>query len=117
MEKRGPQETISRQIIEVQGYLNEYAKEAQVGKREEEVGKLRVGFYSTQLRSTLVICNDDWGWLTFSLPPERAVQSVSLELFNTEEGLLSRSIKHFDRCWEIVEKNGKTILLPQPLIK
>jgi hypothetical protein len=112
MEDREPSSHISTEIINVINLLNEYIKEAQTVKRKEEVGEIKIGFFSTQLRSSLVICDNDYGWLTFNLPPERAVQSVSLELIDSDNGLLPRSIKHFDRVWEILEENDKVLSFP-----
>jgi len=103
---------ISPEIDNVKKLLSEYVEEAATGKRIEEIGEIKIGYYSTSLRSSLILCDDSWGWVTLNLPPKRAVQSASLELFHVDGGLLNDCIKHFDRCWEIVEqrKNSFQIL-------
>jgi len=76
--------------------------------------KVEIGYYTTQLRSSLILCDDDWGWLTLNLPPKRAVQSASLELSQANNGLLRDCIDHFERCWEIVEQCGQSFqVLPK----
>jgi hypothetical protein len=31
-------------------------------------GNAAVAYFSTHLRSTMIICNDDWAWMTVTLP-------------------------------------------------
>lgn len=98
---------IGPEIRNVERLLLEYLEEASSGRRVEEVGKIKIGYYTTHLRSSLILCDETWGWLTLNLPPKRAVQSVSLELSQVGNGLLEDCIKHFDRCWEIAEQHGR----------
>ena len=114
IEGRGANAKISDEINSTTDRLNRYALESREEKREEEIGQIKVGYYTTHLRSSLVICDTDWGWLTFSLPPQTATQSISMELMFTENGLMSRMIKHFDQCWKIVEDRNNIITLPRP---
>lgn len=105
---------ISDEIYGVEGLLSEYVEEAMSGRSTEEVGKVKIGYYTTHLRSSLILCDDSWGWLTLNLPPKRAVQSPSLELSHVDKGLLEDCIKHFDRCWKIVEERGQSLqVLPK----
>lgn len=100
---------ISAEIRNVERLLSEYVEEAASGRRVEEIGKVEIGYYTTHLRSSLILCDESWGWLTLNLPPKRAVQSVSLELSQANRGLLKDCIRHFDRCWEIAEQHGRVL--------
>ena len=100
---------IGPEIRNVERLLSEYVEEAASGRRIEEVGKVEIGYYTTHLRSPLILCDESWGWLTLNLPPKRAVQSVSLELSQANHGLLEDCIRHFDRCWEIAEQRGRVL--------
>ena len=105
---------ISPEIRNVERLLTEYVEEAAFGKRAGEVGKVEIGYYTTSLRSSLILCDESWGWLTLNLPPQRAVQSVSLELSHAANGLLSDCINHFDKCWEIAVQRGQSFqILPR----
>jgi len=96
---------ISPEIISVKQLLYEYWREALNGRKPESIGKIYIGHYSTHLRVSLIICDDAWGWATLNLPPKRAVQSVSLELVQTPNGLLKDAINHFEACWDYAFDN------------
>jgi hypothetical protein len=77
-----------------------------------QAGKVSLGYFTTQLRSTMIMCDETWGWLTITLPPLRAMETASLELTSlelvsdTDRSLLRACLIHFDRTWEIVERRG-----------
>ena len=98
---------ISPEISGVEKLLHEYVAEAASGKGAEEIGKVKIGHYSTQLRTSLILCDESWGWLTLNLAPKRAMQCVSLELSRVDNGLMVDCINHFDKCWEIVEQRNQ----------
>ena len=98
---------ISGEIRNVENMLLEYVDKACEKKRGGDIGKVQLGYYSTHLRSGLVLCDEKWGWMTPILSPKRAVHSVSLELGSKDGGLLNDCIQHFDRCWQIAEARGQ----------
>jgi uncharacterized protein DUF4062 len=76
------------------------AKESSVSDGAVRPFDVQVAHFSTHLRSTYTICDDSWAWLTITLPPERAVQSPSLELVGSGDApLISLCIQNFDRAW------------------
>jgi Domain of unknown function (DUF4062) len=76
------------------------------------LGKVQIGHFSTHLRSTMVLCDDTWGWLTITLPPARAPETPSFELNNTGRSPLLRTcVRHFNRTWQIVEGRGNAELI------
>jgi hypothetical protein len=76
------------------------------------LGRAEVGYFTTHLRSTMVLCDKSWGWLTITLPPFRATETVSMELGPTSgRPLLQTCVDHFDRIWEIVEERGEVEVL------
>lgn len=76
------------------------------------LGSVSIGHFTTQLRSTLVLCDAVWGWLTITLPPFRAPETASLELGPAgRRSLLGACIDHFDRLWTIVASEGVVVNL------
>jgi hypothetical protein len=72
------------------------------------LGTVSIGYFSTQFRSTVILVDQTWGWLTLTLPPARAIDSPSLELVNSgKRPLLIACIKHFDRVWQVLERREK----------
>lgn len=91
---------ISREIASVEKLLTEYVGEAKK-KAVGAAGSVSVGYYSTELRCSLILCDTEWGWLTINLPPRRAVETCSFELRAVNEGLLAAANSHFDRVWQM----------------
>lgn len=105
-------EPISDEILKIRRRLQEAVGEAyRVGRGD--AGKptkrsVRMGWFTTHLRSTMVLCDDDWGWLTITLPPARAPQTPSFELSNQgSHTLLAACLRHFERTWSIVAERGR----------
>lgn len=98
---------ISREIETVKRLLYEFVAEASSGTTTGEIGRVEFGYFTTQLRSSLILCDDNWGWLTLNLPPKRAVQTVSFELYRVDNGLILDCIHHFDKSWELAEQRGE----------
>lgn len=68
---------------------------------------VQIAYFTTHLRTTYTICDDTWAWMTITLPPERAVQSPSLELTRSgERPLIDLSIRNFDRAWQAAIARG-----------
>jgi hypothetical protein len=95
---------ISPEIERVKSLLQEYAKE--VGKYS---GNIQLAYYSTQLRFSIILCDNNWGWVTLNIPPKRAVQSISFEIYAKEAGLFSDFAKHFDKVWHIMEERNQVV--------
>ncbi|MEU1286631.1 DUF4062 domain-containing protein [Kitasatospora sp. NPDC005856] len=94
---------IAAEVREVEARLRAIVREART--RSSTVGSIEIGFFTTHLRSTMILCDRTWGWVTLTLPPARAPETPSLELRGTSEfGLLDACWKHFDRTWAIVEE-------------
>lgn len=100
------QEEISQEIREVERRLAEYLQEAKrlASTSPQGLGKVYVGYYTTHLRSTIILCDDRWAWLTITLPPLRASESLSFEISHAgEDSILNGCLRHFDRTWSIIE--------------
>ena len=105
-------EPISEEIIKVRRRLREAVGEARrLSDRRQStsgIGGVRIGYFSTHLRSTMILCDDEWGWLTVTLPPARAPQTPSFELSDSgQHTLLEACLRHFERTWAIVSGRGK----------
>jgi hypothetical protein len=98
---------IAQEIREAEARFSEYMSEANKITPAAHGGAISVGYYTTHLRSTMILCDNRWGWLTITLPPLRAAETLSLELQQTErECLLNDCIRHFDRTWDIIESRN-----------
>jgi hypothetical protein len=105
---------ISDEITVVRNRLLEILGEADTssaGQQPRSPGAVEIGYFTTHLRSTLVLCDDHWGWLTLTLPPARAPETASLVLNGGDRSLLSVCVRHFDRTWDVVASRGGTELL------
>ncbi len=67
-------------------------------------GRIFIGYYRTNFRNFLVLCNEDWGWLNICVPPVRSLQTCSLEMVNAEGGLLNDCNKHYESIWQSARK-------------
>jgi hypothetical protein len=105
---------ISDEITVVRNRLLDIYSEAATSSANQPPGSLgtvEIGYFTTHLRSTLVLCDDHWGWLTLTLPPTRAPETASLVLNGGDRSLLGVCIRHFERTWEIVTGRGSTELI------
>jgi nucleoside 2-deoxyribosyltransferase len=99
-----PRTGIEEEIRDIESRLIDFREEARrTIEPQQALGTAEIGYFTTHLRSTLVLCDDRWGWLTITLPPLRAPETVSFELAGTgDNSLLDSCIKHFNRTWEIM---------------
>ncbi|MEW6350840.1 MAG: DUF4062 domain-containing protein [Thermodesulfobacteriota bacterium] len=107
-------EEIAQEIREAEPRFVEYLREARRGQPRSilNLGTISIGYYTTLFRSTMILCDKKWGWLTIMVPPLRASESLSFELIRTgDECFLHDCIRHFDRTWEIVDSRNDVIRL------
>lgn len=104
---------IGQEIRDVNDRLIDFRSEAQKNLSLASLpGNAEIGHYSTHLRSTMILCDERWGWLTITLPPLRAPETVSFELVKSSSGaLLVACVKHFDRTWELMRNRGKVVVV------
>lgn len=106
---------ISPEIRKVESLLAEYLAEAKTtAEKNIIVGQVQLGYYRTHLRSSIVLCDNSWGWFTLNLPPKRAVQSPSFELGYSESSLLKTSSQHFERVWDLMKSSNRIKEIVQP---
>lgn len=96
---------ISKELDVVQNLLQEFLEEAATSPKKA-TGKIFLGRYTTHLRSSLVLCDTAWGWLTLNLAPKRAMHSCSLELSHRTGGLLPDAIAHFEKVWSVAKSRN-----------
>jgi hypothetical protein len=93
------QNKISGEINTVISYVKEYLSEA--SRKEEIIGSFKIRHYNTQIRSSVIIINDEWAWLTLYLPPQRALQAMSFEFVKkNEDSIVKQCLTYFDSIWE-----------------
>jgi len=79
-------------------------KAIKIQKEENKnvIGKLSLRHFNTLLRSSIIIVNDEWAWLTLNLPPFKALDSLSIEFCKKDENsYLEDIIKHFDTVYKL----------------
>ena len=105
----GEGDTITDEIRRLPMRLRESIREAtRPSEAVQAVNRrVRVGYFTTHLRSTMVICDQTWGWITITLPPFRAPETASFELGPLGgQNLLRTCITHFDSIWDMTERGG-----------
>lgn len=95
----------SRQVDDLLREFIRYAL-AVVGPNRP-IGKISRAYYRTELRGSILTCDNSWGWYTINLPPRRARQMPSIELITGQEAILEDCIAHFERVWKICEAEDK----------
>ena len=100
-------DTIKPELIQVKGILKECMEYVKKISKNKTTGKITINYFNTQLRLPMIICDDDYGWLTITLAPKRSTESIAFELDKTNTGLLKNCIDHFDAVWERLIKEGQ----------
>lgn len=88
-------------VVALSGALQDAAEFAMRERSASRLGTVNIGYFSTQLRMTMILCDESWGWVTMTLPPSRSADCPSLELCGKgTRPLLSLCLAHFDHLWE-----------------
>lgn len=82
-----------------------------VRHKRKPIGRVWLGRYMYALRSSLLICDNNWCWLTLNLPPKRASESVSFVIEKVSDGLIDDCINHFESVWELYKNEIEEITL------
>lgn len=106
-----------------------HASAKAAGKR---IGSIKIAGFNTQFRSTIVLCelndNSQWGWVTITLPPAKALGSVSLEFdsrlhsfsgydaASKDSSLPTMAENHFTKVWNEAVEANRIITLDQSTI-
>ncbi len=100
---------------ELKNVYNRAKKISEAGKNKP-LGKIQIGFLSTLLRSSFLICENTVegtqnGWFTITLPPAKSKETVSFEFVSAdntlcENNLLSRSNTYFEYAWNYAIENN-----------
>jgi hypothetical protein len=86
--------------------LRESYAQASKDSNGRPIGTISMGYFGTLLRESIVLCDEDWGWLTLNLPPEHSIDMPSLSLYEVQGGLLEKCHKHFEYVWKVAEEKG-----------
>ena len=60
------------------------------------IGKIMIGYFNTQYRESIIICNDDWVWWTPHFNPARGNQRPTFVAEGQESQFVRLCIQHFD---------------------
>jgi len=100
IESQHRKNTISEEIDKVQKFCREILDESRLKSKSMPIGKIKVRFFRTHLRSSLIMVDNSWAWMTLNLPPKRALQSLSFELAGNPDGLFEDANAHFESVWK-----------------
>lgn len=80
--------------------------EKAISKQKKEnkgvMGKLVLKHFNTQMRSSIIIINDEWAWLTLNLPPAKALNSLSIEFYRRDkDSYINDIVKHFNALFQL----------------
>jgi len=68
--------------------------------------EVKVRYYKTEFRLSMVLVEstsgENWGWITLTLPPAKARNSISFEITTSKEddNIFNHCIRHFDEIWK-----------------
>ncbi len=90
---------INDELKQVSAILSRFSNEANKRTNNQTTGVINVKYFNTHLRLPMILIDDEYLWLTFTLPPQRSTQSHSLEIIKKDSSLLTNCNKHFDELW------------------
>ena len=125
--------TVLNACVEIFAHASAKAKEEANEKRTgKRIGSFKIAGFNTQFRSTIVLCelnnNNQWGWVTITLPPAKALGSVSLEFdsrlhsfsgydaASKDSSLPTMAENHFTKVWNEAEEANRIITLDESII-
>ena len=99
---------INDELRQVSAILNRITNEAKKRTNDQTTGIITIKYFNTQLRMPMILIDDEYLWLTLTLPPKRSTQSHSFEILKKESSLTLSCNKHFDEMWALLP-NSKEI--------
>lgn len=124
--KYGKRNDIHEEFLQVITTLGHIYSNALMLRKKSNIkgpmGSIYVGNSATLFRSSIVIChyknNNLWGWLTITLPPEKSVDMLSVELEyqsdkSEDNNLLLISKNHFNNVWQTAENNSQVFSIDE----
>ncbi len=97
---------ISDELQQVFSIFERLKKAAIEKSNNQSIGKITYKQFNTQLRVPMIICDDEYAWVTLTLSPKRSTQSASFELYRKpQKSLIDDFIKHFDEIWAYLSKS------------
>jgi len=71
-------------------------------------GEISVKYYETEFRMSMILIEsagkNDWGWVTVTLPPAKAINTISFEIEQnkhaTKDNMYTQCKTHFEDVWE-----------------
>lgn len=90
---------IKDELRQMSAIISRFSNEANKRTNNKTTGIINVKYFNTHLRLPFILIDDEYLWLTLTLPPQRSTQSHSLEIIKKESSLLQNCNKHFDELW------------------
>jgi len=94
-----PKGEIKDELKQVSTILSRFTLEANKRTKNQTTGIINIKYFNTHLRLPMILINDEYLWLTITLPPQRSAQSHSLEIIKKDSSLISSCNKHFEELW------------------
>ena len=107
IEKRNRGE-IDNELKQVSTVLSRFLREAAKRTDNQSTGVISIKYFNTHLRLPMILIDDNFVWLTLTLPPNRSTQSHSIEIENKESSLALSCNNHFNELWTSLQ-NEKNI--------
>ena len=90
---------IKDELKQVSVILSRFKVEASKRTNNQTTGVINVKYFNTHLRLPMILVDDEYLWLTLTLPPQKSTQSHSIEIIKKDSSLLINCNKHFDELW------------------
>ena len=77
---------------------------------DNPMGSIKIGYVETEFRMSMTLTKDnkgnEWGWITLTLPPAKARNSISFEIEGKnqkeDDNIYNQCVTHFDAIWKKV---------------
>lgn len=107
-----------RLVMETLIHIAVHAKEKYNNSASKKFGRIEFGDCGMLFRSSMVICDfidkSQWGWITLTLPPEKSVDMITLELEHFEndddnkDNMMRVAKDHVASLWNLAEHKNRT---------
>jgi hypothetical protein len=100
-DERAEFKDIRDEIPAVENILNE------ITARTGNIKAIEIKHFHTEFRTSMILIEKDnepgWGWITLTLPPAKAVNTISFEIESKnpkDDNIYNQCIRHFLAVWE-----------------
>jgi len=99
--ERAELNNIQEEIDDVEMLLNE------INELSSRKNPVQIAHFDTEFRLTMILIksikNENWGWVTLTLPPFKSFNSIAFEVESKnleDDNIYNQCVRHFDAVWK-----------------